>query len=270
MTDRLVPPPQDEISSHLLELIIIDCDELLEDIARSIESMAKPETDKKKTMAEIRRYVHSLKGLGAVSYNTGIAIVSHRLEDYLSGHIELNSQEIDEVYAFMDCIRVLLARRAPPSESEFARIVRSLPARHSDTFSVDDVTKSRDIEVLLIMQRSVQEKLIEDELRACGLRVTNVGSSFEAIEMAVHTRPDLIVGSALGDMVGGLELARVFRAIEATKNIPFILATSFSDNERLARELPSKTMIARKGENFPEDFSRCALELGVFNKDSKH
>lgn len=265
MTDK-----QDDISAQLHHLIILDCDELMENIGKNIEVMANPKADTIKTMADIRRQVHSLKGLGAVSYNAGIAIVAHRMEDYLSGHSALNTKEIDEVYAFMDCIRVLLARRNPPSESEFARIVRSLPTRRSGSFSVDDVNASQDIEVLLVMPRGVQEKLIEDELLSCGLRVTNVGSSFEAIEMAVHTRPDLIVGSALGDMVGGVELARVFRAIIATKDIPFILATSFSDSNRLAKDLPTKTMVARKGEHFPEDFSRCAIELGIFGKNSAH
>jgi CheY-like chemotaxis protein len=264
MTDKKAPP-QDEISSQLHQLIILDCDELMEGIGRNIEAMARSGTDTVKTMADIRRQVHSLKGLGAVSYNAGIAIVAHRMEDYLSAHTALSTQEIDDIYAFMDCIRVLLARRNPPSESEFARIVRSLPTRRTNDFTVTDVAASmQDIEVLLVMPRSVQEKLIEDELRSCGLRVTNVGSSFEAIEMAVHARPDLIVGNALGDLIGGLELARVFRAIDATKDIPFILATSSSDS-RLAKNLPPKTLIARKGENFPEDFSRCAIELGIFN-----
>lgn len=267
MTENTAPPAQDEISSHLQQLIIMDCDELMENIARNIELMAQAGCDHKKTMAEIRRQVHSLKGLGAVSYNAGIAIVAHRLEDYLSGHTALSSKEMDEVYAFMDCIRILLARRTPPSESEFSRIVRSLPSRRSGTFSVDDVRQGKEIEVLLIMPSGVQEKVIEDELRSCGLRVTNVGSSFEAIQMAVHTRPDLIIGSALGDLVGGLELAHVFRAINATKDIPFILATSFSDN-RMAKELPSKTLIARKGSQFPDDFSRCAIELGIFGKET--
>lgn len=269
MTRTKKPEQPDEISAQMHQLIILDCDELMEGIAANIERIAHAGEDAPKIMAEIRRQVHSLKGLGAVSYNAGIAIVAHRMEDYLSGLSTLITKQIDDVYAFMDCIRILLARKAPPSESEFARIVRSLPTRRSATFSVEDVEKSvQDIEVLLVMTSGVQEKLIEDELRSCGMRVTNVGSSFEAIEMAVHAKPDLVVGSALGDQIGGLELARVFRAIDATKNIPFILATSFSDNEKMIKELPARTMIARKGEHFPDDFSRCAIKLGVFNADS--
>ena len=62
MTDKK-SPPQDEISSQLHQLIILDCDELMEGIGRNIEAMARSGTDTVKTIVMTGRPMNNSEKL---------------------------------------------------------------------------------------------------------------------------------------------------------------------------------------------------------------
>ncbi len=93
------------------------------------------------------------------------------------------------------------------------------------------------------------------ELRNCGYRVTSAYSFFEALELTVRTRPDLVISSAILDNLSGVDLACSIGAIAPTRDIPFALLTSFDAGHDAIRGLPEHAAILRKGESFGEDLA---------------
>ena len=273
--DRKTSLPEDpyaEIESQIRYDCVVECQDKIEDIGNLLEDIEKNKKsgieNSEKTIAKIRCIAHGIKGQAAsVPGFSNVKVVAHRLEDYLFEAVKLDGRVIKDIYVFLDAMEHLLSTEQKHSESGLAQIVRSLPVH----FSVDDVLKEAgNVEVLVVMPKNVQRRVIGAELNSCGFRTSYVHSSLPAIEMAMHAKPDLIIISALVDYLGGLELSHMLRVPESTKNIPIILVTSFSEDEIQNKDLPDQTLIARKGDKFPSDFAQCIVELGLFSEKKKN
>ncbi|PCJ98088.1 MAG: hypothetical protein COA45_08015 [Zetaproteobacteria bacterium] len=237
-----------------------ECNDRIENISKKLENIAENSGKFTNQIITIRRDVHSIKGMGGSFGYPVITAIAHRLEDFLIDRDAMDTHDVKNSYIFLDCIKLQLKRDTQASLGESADIVRSLPSK----FILDDIVKSkRIVEALSIMPKSLQQRLINQEIRECGFRISNISSSIMAIDMAVHTRPDLIVISALIDEIDGTELAHIFRSISHTKILPIILVTSFEDIKLSDKALPSGVSIARKGKDFPDDLAKCLIELDV-------
>ena len=93
-----------------------------------------------------------------------------------------------------------------------------------------------------------------------------LSSSFQGIESAIRTRPDLILISNIIDILDGVDVARMIHAAEMTQHIPLVVVASKLDAEpvlnRLNR-LNEKILVVRKGEDFAADFAYAIVRLGV-------
>lgn len=103
--------------------------------------------------------------------------------------------------------------------------------------------------------------VLERGLRNCGYRVAAATNFFDALELSVRTRPDLVISATTLDELSGVDLARAMRALSVTRNIPFILLTGFTVDHASVQGLPEEAAIVRRGEGFSEDL---AAELQQF------
>lgn len=212
---------------------------------------------------EILGNVHTIKGLGGSFGFMSISTISHKLEDYFQNISSVTEQTITDCYKHVDCIRKIIKENREPTEEEFDKILHNLPgAKEKATLPSEQAQRSK--VALVVMPRDIQQRLITKELHSCGFETSTTASSIEAIQLASVTKPDMIILSALIDHIEGLELCNVFRSLKKTKEIPIILTTSFSQIDEMKNAVPQKTAIARKGQEFAEDFSECAIQLGIF------
>ncbi len=282
----------DDDNKYLLEIqraFIDNCSDHLEEVEKLLDRLYKA-AEKPGTaypvddLKAIRRIAHNLKGSGHVSGFPGISILSHRLEDYLAGAIRLDTAQLEDVRIFVDGIEELLDKvrgSEEIGEETISRLVRQLPVKKTAApFEVSTNTAVRarqivqketpdELEALLVMSSKLQQRLIEQELLSCGFRVTNITSALSAIDMALHIKPDLILSSQVIDgLIGGVELAKIFSVLKTTQKVPFILLTS-DNNESSIKNLPDNVRVARKNENFIEDFAERLLELDFFSAARK-
>lgn len=253
---------RERLEEQLRQDFLDDCGDKLDGIGQGLEELAHSAANPENLILRIRRDAHSLKGMGSSFGYPAITVVAHRMEDFMTGRTNMSDVDIKSAYVFLDKIRDLMNRTEQPGSQEIADIARRLPSQ----FSVESVqSDQRDVQVLSIMPKSVQQKMINEELKSCGFHVSYLHSSFEAIEIAVHTRPDLILISAVIDEIEGLELASIFHDIQITTNTPIIIVTSYDERKLPGKNLPQNMAIARKGEKFTDDLSQCLIELGVFS-----
>lgn len=211
---------------------------------------------------EFTRIVHSIKGTASTFGFPTVSMIAHRLEDYMNNIPFLQRKQVEDVYVYIDSIARIVDEARNPNATDEGRILRGLPM----AIAANTVGRKR-ITALVIGQKNVQFTIVEQELKSLGFGVVNSQISFQAIEMAVRMRPDLIMVNNLIDILSGIEVANIFRAMNATKDIPVVFITSSlgddgKEKAKLQRKLPANVSIVRKS-HFPDDIADALVTLGV-------
>jgi CheY-like chemotaxis protein len=258
-------PALDEIVLRLRGEFITDAEDRLTRMADHLSALSEGAEGGADALRQIRQEAHNLKGMGGTYGFPLITVVSHCLEDYLSGLDGLIDDDVAPVHRFLDVMHDILAGGYNDSDDHGSKLVRDLPVRTSADFEVIDPIP---VEVLLVTPTNAVSRHIEAELRACGYRVIQVRSSFEAIEFAVRTRPDLIIVSGLLDELNGADVTRVLAVIEKTREIPVALVTSFARDHPELAGLASRTAIVRKDAHLSDDLAVAITGLGLADTEA--
>ncbi|KIN74409.1 Response regulator [Sulfitobacter guttiformis KCTC 32187] len=89
----------------------------------------------------------------------------------------------------------------------------------------------------MVDDSKLQRKLLSIALKKWGFEVEEAGSGEEALRLAALNRPDLVLSDWMMPGMSGLELCKHFRALGGEEYSYFILLTSKSDKEEVARGL---------------------------------
>jgi CheY-like chemotaxis protein/HPt (histidine-containing phosphotransfer) domain-containing protein len=212
-------------------------------------------------VSSVRREVHTLKGTGESFGFPVISLIAHRAEDYLSDVEALNDRQLGDLQLFLGHMHDIAACGEDPPAERVNEILRSLPVRCD--FALAEV-EQRNVEVLLVTPSRVVRHLVEKELQACGYRVVATGSALEALKIVVRMRPDLVIASVVLEDISGVDLARAVKAMNLTRNTPFIALTSFSRGHPQLKDLPRSVAVVHTGDRFSEDIATALLQLDVF------
>ena len=176
------------------------------------------------------------------------------LEDYLNAIDRIADWSLPGIRAFLDALQNVvdggIADDADPS-----LVVRGLPARPR-VLGVDD-NETLDVEVMLVMDHNAATGIVEREMQACGYRTTVVTSPFEAFEIAVRTRPDLVIVSAVLEGLTGIDLATALATMPETRNTPVAVLTSLDDDDANLNLLPKSVPVIHKGDRFGDDLAKA-------------
>ena len=241
-----------QISADFMRELSESLDEL-EILTANLRSGA---CDIQQGMVELHGQCVKLQQMAHWTHQPFIELTLRRLVNYVEDLERPDEYQIDDICAFLDVIRGIQEGEIDEKTTDQAEFVRSLPARLAA--DVEDVVHQQ-IEVLVVEPQKSSARIFERELRNCGYRVSSAYGFFEALELTVRTRPDLVISSAILDDLSGVDLACSISAIAPTKAIPFALLTSFEAGHEAIQGLPEQAAILRKGESFGEDLAN-ALE----------
>lgn len=249
------------IAERIRAEFVDEARDIVNEIDVMIGNMRSSTISRPGALSDMRRHFHNLR-VGGRSVNMPVIdLIVHRMDDYVSDLSDLTDPQVEDIQAFNDKLRAALDGNAEvQNKTELAQMVRQLPARK--TFDVDDIT-FLDIEVMLINPQRATARFIERELQACGYRVVNVSNSFEAIELAVRTKPDMIICAAVLDELSGIDMACAFNAMPTTSKIPFALLTSFTWGHPSLEGLPPRAAIIRKGSQFGDDLAEALSRFAI-------
>ncbi|HYD31820.1 MAG TPA: Hpt domain-containing protein [Azospirillaceae bacterium] len=255
-------PTAEEFLSEFTALFLEDSRqkvELLESLVIDLEHIGKCG----ERYFDFMRTVHSLKGTAPTFGFPTVGMIAHRLEDYMNNISALTGQSTHDVYVYIDAIGRILDDGHNPESGVEALILRALPsAVNFGNFSLEH----KPIKALFIGPKNVQFTIVEHELKSCGFSVTNSQNSFQAVEMALRMRPDLIMVCNVIDILNGIEVAHIIRSINATRNIPMVFVTSDVAEDpgqsALKSKLPKEVEIVRKS-HFPDDFADAIIQLEI-------
>ncbi|MBT4769741.1 MAG: hypothetical protein HOO00_04355, partial [Rhodospirillaceae bacterium] len=233
----------------------------LDSLEKSLDGVFSQSNLEGEPLTDFHREIHSLKGLGGTFGFPFMTMVAHRLEDYLADITSLDKDQAKDVHLYIDEIRHIAEAGKDPSEKKCAEILRKLPARVS--IDAGTYAKPTDVEVLLVTSTKILGRVVEKELQMLGFRTFNAATSIDALATALRMRPDMVIASATMDGVNGVDICRALHAMEMTREIPFIVLTSFDKGHSVLKNLPDEAAIVRSGDEFAEDFAVALEKLNL-------
>jgi len=226
------------------------CEDRLEEIDNALDRLRSSNGTSANDVLEIKRHIHSLKGLGTTFGFSSISLLAHALEDYFEALFEADENGIHDVQHFVDRMREVADSRVNWADTTVAQIIHDMPlSAKRRTVRKDGVALS----ILVLMPKGLQRKIVASELSQFGFRVLTAENSIDAIEKALRLRPDLFMASLILDDLTGQELAGIFYAIKSTSENPFLLVTSTDMDEQERSDLPPNVSVLRKGPSFAKD-----------------
>lgn len=225
----------DQIGANLSQEFLVDAVDTLGQLGILVSETIGGNVDAAYALPTIRREMHTLKGLGGSFGYPSISVIAHRLENYMLDLETLEKRQLEDILKFLDRMQEIADGGDEPDDEAISRIVRALPAKGA---AKEDFEAVSDQEILLIAGSRIVGLAVEGELAKRGFRVVRIDSPILAFEMAIRTRPDMIIASALMDKISGVDLARALKAMIPTRDIPFALLTSFDASHPELRGLP--------------------------------
>lgn len=244
--------PFEEVFANLRTEFRIDTQDCLGRLETRLHGVRRNAVAASAAMSELCREIHTMKGSGGSFGFPTVTVIAHRLENYVSGIPGLDDAAIGDILVYLDRMRDIL-EQGDDEETRTAALVRSLPALSTGGMPEMDGT---DLEVLLVPSTPIIGRAVEGEFRLHGCRVTTLDKPIAAFEMAIRTRPDIVIASAVSKDVSGVDLAVAFHAMKATRNITFALLTSFPRSHPELREVPEDMVLIRHDQDLTGEIAK--------------
>ncbi|MEO5336917.1 MAG: response regulator [Magnetospirillum sp. WYHS-4] len=241
----------DKFEGQIDEEFLGEARDTLTTFSVTLSNMRSGVGDKGEALARLARECARLHQLAHWANHPLIDLAVRRLESYVEGITDVTPSALGDIDVFLMVLESILEGEIDGRADE-GEFVRSLPVpRPMDMSDLDHL----DIEILLVEPQRASARIFERELRAAGYRVTTLTKSYEALELAVRTRPDMVISSFMLDALSGIDFCRALAAIERTQSIPFALLTSFEAGHAALKGLPESAGIIRKDSNFGQDLA---------------
>jgi len=222
----------------------------------NLRSMAVPDRETLRTVVQSAEKVqHCARSAEAMT----LYLAVKRMIAFL----EVDSDKIPGHYADIDAIFDILDQIFDgeiDDQTDEAEFLRSLPTpQPTDT----DVFQAQDVEILLVDPQRSSTRVIANQMQGLGYSVTATQDVFEALKLAVSTKPDMIVASVMQKELSGVSLARALKAVPETEGIPVAVITSFARGNRALAGLPDSVALVDKGKNFQSGLLEAMARWGL-------
>lgn len=238
-----------------------ELNERLEEIANTIIGVNQQKIDISQGLEEIQRNLLAIQSGSRATELTGVETIAHCFLNYLRDLTTLTPRQIGELNIYNQAFKKVILKGQMVDENEMGNLVRSLPPRWS--FEVSDVVLHDNMQILLVGNDRTQTMIVERELMACGYRSLTLTRSSEALEMIVRTKPDMVICTAVLDLLTGVDMACAIAAMPSTKKIPLAIMTTYAETHPELEALPPSVAIISKGEKFSDDFARALSRFGL-------
>ncbi|MGE4279797.1 MAG: DNA-binding response regulator [Magnetospirillum sp.] len=245
--------------------VIAEFIEELRDTASSLQvllgNQRSHSIDAEDGLATLKRDASNLRSHAQALNVPLIKMVTHRLDEYVGELKKVDDAQLDAIQVFIDKIEKL-ADGEQVTDADVPAVVRSLPAKRAADIDFGPI-EQKNVEVLMVVPEKAMARIVERELAACGYRTSVVRNPFEALETAVHTRPDMVIASMELGILTGVDLGCALAAMPVTQGIPFAVLTSYSWGHPKLAGLPPRAALIRKGPQFGDDLAESLSRFNI-------
>lgn len=250
---------EDEVELQISAEVVDEARDVAANFDLRLQQVRAGVLDRVAAAQMLARDTHNLRSMARTVSIPGLASMAHRMDDYLADLKQIGDEHIADLQTFSDRLGKTLDGEEVSAE-DMASVVRELP--HKKNFDLGDVTVT-DVEVTLILPQRSAARVVERELAACGYRVSIVTSPFEAMELIMESRPDLVITAMVMPTLNGADLARALAAMRSTREIPVAVLTSLERGHPDLKDLPMDTGLIRRGANFGDDLAEVLQRFEI-------
>ncbi len=243
------------LKKYSKEFIELSLDKL-DDIETELFRLEPGEAIGADRLAELKRDIHSIKGLGTTFGFPLVTRIAHLLEDYLSWPRRPDAREIR---AFIEPMTDVLRAGCNPSPEESDKILRALPAYRERTESRPTF---RNVGVHLAMKPGLRTKIVTRELTSCGFRVSSSDDAAKSLAIILYSLPDIVIASLELNAFSGVELAQLMNEIDVTRHIRFVLLTDRAKDDPRLSGLPENAVLVGTNTNYSYGLGKFLADVG--------
>jgi len=259
-------PSQTEVDAILARLqveFVENTRDQLDEIETRIDWLDSGREISADDLYDVQRNIHNIKGQGGTFGYSLVGRVAHLFEDYLENVGGVNAENIKDLRTYIETMTSLLVSGENYTLHQTEELLRALPMGRTKSFSSQE---THDVEVLLVMPRGLQRRLVASELMSCGFHVNRAYNSMEALSYALDIAPDIVFANYDMAPFNGCELARVFGSIDRLQDIHFVLFTSYEQGDAHLAHVPDNVSVVEKRQDYAKSLSKLLMEWGVFGK----
>lgn len=257
-------PSAEEVDKQLEEEFRDEVQDTLGRIEVLLGNVTSESTNGAEALGNLRRDVLSLVTQGRALHLPLLNLATHQLYDYLAGLETLTEKQCTDVQTFADKLQDILDGKVVDTADTGAKMVRELPVKTGFDVDFGDIAP-QDVQIMVVVPERAMTRIIEREMAACGIRTTNVRDPFQAFEMALRIKPDVIIAAReLSAELSGIDLACAFAAMPATQQTPFAMLSSYDWGHSALRGLPQRAALLKKGPSFGEDLAQALERFDIF------
>lgn len=258
-TEKSFMPSEEEIDRLATQEFMEEARDIISDMELKLQEARTNSRDGAVIAKDLLQAASNLRlKVRAVSL-PGLGALTHRLEDYLTSIRTIEKPHIADLQHFSDRISALLDGDELPA-TDIPSVVRDLPRKR--TFDVEDIS-TVEIDVTLVMPQRTAARVVERELAACGYRVSTVLDPFEALELILETKPDLVVTGMVVPRLTGVDLACALAAMPSTRSTPVAVLTSLAPGHPDLAALPMHAGLIRRGAQFGDDLAHVLQRFSI-------
>lgn len=247
----------DDILASLTREFLDDAGDRLSQIQLSLAAIAAKDGDYRTNLLDVSREVHNIKGTSANFGFPTISQTAHRFEDYLVATAEAKTPPVEQWQRFTDAMGRLIEQGKEPSDAERTAMLSGLPVYFE--FDVENVHANPG-NALVVTRARTMAHMLARELANCGFRTRTTSDPFEAMRIATTEAPDVVLTSAVLDVLTGADLARALRGVRAIKTLPLGVVTSFGEGHHELDGIPDDVMVVRLGARLTEDLGQVLTQ----------
>lgn len=94
--------------------------------------------------------------------------------------------------------------------------------------------------ILIVEDEPEVLQVLSDMLRQDKFEIIEAKNGAEGLEIALHSKPDLILLDIQMPIMDGLTMLKELKINDALKKIPVIVLTNYSDTEKIAEAMESR------------------------------
>ena len=259
MTD--IGQSYDDLLESLRGEFVDEAEDNLNVVEITLENLRSGQEDPAEALVKIQRPVHSLKGSSSVANFPLVAVIMHRMEDYMSPLKAIEPEHIEHLQLYVDTAREYAQLDVDQASISSADLVRTLPKRpDEEVLQEAEKVGGKRIEAMMVIKEKTAGMIFERELKQAGLHVTTIRKPFDVFEMLVRTKPDLLVLSGVIGELSGVDIACAIKAMPKTATTPVCIMTSFERNHPDLAGLPEEVALISKN-NLKTDLAAVVEKL---------
>lgn len=213
-------PDMEEILAQMKDKFLDTAQEKLDRLNEILKELSHDSANEKALIDEFRREVHSLKGMGGTFQMPLVTSLCHSFEAFLDGETRFDAAIIESSQVYVDRIVDLIESGEADNETALNHWLADLPEKgNNDQIVKDDVTNS----ALIICNNEDQASLLKEIFDQNGFACHMVKSPFRGYEIAVKSKPKVIIASQVFNEMDGAELMRSLGSLKSLSQSKFAM-----------------------------------------------